>query len=219
MIALFLELSEYSDQVIYDTQEHTAPILHQDTSQAAMPAYREQFFFCNRGKLRVQYRVHYLWKPSQHDFVGQAGHNFICDTWQHKACLLTDQDHYINPKCRFAATRPRRHCLGLPVSATTLSLFLRFRTGCHGLPVDQGRWGTRVPRSERFCHLCNIQAIGDERHIVFECPALHDLRARYDSLFRPSITTMRQFMWQADLVQVAQFIRLSLGRVYTDLKQ
>jgi hypothetical protein len=117
----------------------------------------------------------------------------------------------------FAATRPRRHCLRISVSATTLRLFLRFRTGCHGLPVDQGRWGNRVPRSERFCHLCNTQAIGDERHIVFECPALHDLRARYNSLFRPSITTMRQFMWQDDLVQVAHFIRLSLGRVYTDL--
>ena len=56
-----------------------------------------------------------------------------------------------------------------------------------------------------------------ERHIVFECPALHDLRARCDSLFRPSISTMRQFMWQDDLVQVAQFIRLSLGRVYNGL--
>jgi hypothetical protein len=28
---------------------------------------------------------------------------------------------------------------------------------------------------------------------------------------------MRQFMWQDDLVHVAHFIRLSLGRVYTDL--
>jgi hypothetical protein len=74
-----------------------------------------------------------------------------------------------------------------------------------------------------------IQAIGDERqrrrerkketkhdpgtpwetqHIVFECPALHDLRARCNSLFRHSITTTskRLFMWQDDLVQVAQFI-------------
>jgi hypothetical protein len=40
---------------------------------------------------------------------------------------------------------------------------------------------------------------------------------RYDSLFRPSIITKRQFMWQDDLVQVAQFIRLSLGRVYNGL--
>ena len=94
---------------------------------------------------------------------------------------------------------------------------LRFRTGCHNLAIDQGRRGNQVPRLDRFCQMCNTRAIGDERHIDFECPALHDLRARYDSLFRPSITTMRQFMWQDDLVQVAQFIRLSLGRVNTDL--
>ena len=118
----------------------------------------------------------------------------------------------------FVAPHPRRHCLRISVSATTLRHFLRFRTGCHGLPVDQGRWGNRVPRLQRFCQLCNNQAIGDERHIVFECPALHDLRARYDSLFRPSITTMRQFMWQDDLAQVAQFIKLSLERVYAGLQ-
>ena len=118
----------------------------------------------------------------------------------------------------FAATHPRRHCLGISVSATTLRLFLRFRTGCHGLPVDQGRRGNRVPRLERYCNLCNSQAIGDERHIVFECPALRDLRARHACLFRPDITTMRQFMWQDDLVQVAHFIKHSLARVYDGLE-
>jgi len=103
------------------------------------------------------------------------------------------------------------------VSVKRLRLFLRFRTGCHNLPIDQGRRGHRVPRLERFCQLCTTQAIGDERHIVFACPALQDLRARCDSLFRPSITTLRQFIWQDDLVQVAQYIRLSLERVYTGL--
>ena len=107
-----------------------------------------------------------------------------------------------------------RSCLKIPVSAKTLRLFLRFRTGCHNLPVDHGRRGTRVPRLQRFCQLCNTQTIGDERHLVFECPALGDLRTRYATLFRPSIITMRQFMWQDNLVQVAQFIKDSLERVY-----
>ncbi len=47
-----------------------------------------------------------------------------------------------------------------------------FRTGCHDLPINQGRRGNRVPRFQRFCQLYHTQAIGDERHIVFECPAL-----------------------------------------------
>ena len=41
----------------------------------------------------------------------------------------------------FAATRPRRNCLRISVSAKTLRLFLRFRTGCHNSPIDKGRRG------------------------------------------------------------------------------
>jgi hypothetical protein len=51
------------------------------------------------------------------------------------------------------------------------------RTGCHDLRIDPGIRGNQVPRLQRFCQLCNNQAIDDERHIVLECPALHDLRA------------------------------------------
>ena len=59
--------------------------------------------------------------------------------------------------------------------------FLRFRLGCHKLPRNAGCW-LRVPRLDRFCTLCQQGVLGDEKHIVFECPALRDLRDRYDSL-------------------------------------
>ena len=48
--------------------------------------------------------------------------------------------------------------------------FLRFRAGCHGLPVDVGR-ETGVPRLQRVCAKCHGPAVYDERHVVFECPA------------------------------------------------
>ena len=45
----------------------------------------------------------------------------------------------------------------------------------------------------------------DERHVVFECPALQHLRAEYDSLFQRRFS-MRGFMWQPGAVQVARFV-------------
>jgi hypothetical protein len=50
------------------------------------------------------------------------------------------------------------------------------------------------------------QVIGDERHLVFECPALQSIRDRYPGLFGADIVTMQQFMWQLDIVGVAHFV-------------
>ena len=44
----------------------------------------------------------------------------------------------------------------------------------------------------------------DERHLVFECPALQYIRDNYPWLFH--VDTMRLFMWQADIIGVAKFI-------------
>ena len=53
--------------------------------------------------------------------------------------------------------------------------FLQFRLGCHGLPIATGRLaGTgagHVDRANRICLACNSDAIGDKKHMVFECIA------------------------------------------------
>lgn len=49
-----------------------------------------------------------------------------------------------------AATHPVRRCLRILVSITTLPLFLRFRTGCHDLSLDQGRWRNRATSLKTF---------------------------------------------------------------------
>jgi hypothetical protein len=86
-----------------------------------------------------------------------------------------------------------------------LRIFLRFRMGCHGLPVDVGR-RTGVPRTQRVCPWCPLQEVGDERHPVFTCPALEHIRLRYRHLFTSRTDTMAQFLWQDDLLSVARFI-------------
>ena len=93
----------------------------------------------------------------------------------------------------------------LPVGARVLRAFLRFRTGCHGLPVALGR-RTGVPRSQRLCTHCSSHDIGDEYHLVFSCSAVQHIRDRYPGLFRPTVSTMVEFLWQDDLVSVVRFV-------------
>ena len=101
------------------------------------------------------------------------------------------------------------HAARLRCSAGTLQGFLRFTDGCYGLPVDVGR-GTGVPRLQRVCTKCHGPAVCDERHVVFECPALQHLRDKYSRLFSGSGQTIQQFMWQSDTVGVVCYVRDSL---------
>ena len=84
-----------------------------------------------------------------------------------------------------------------------MQAFLRFRMGVHCLPEDEGSW-KKVPRHQRVCLLCDLGSSCDEKHVVFECSALQDLREQYASLF-VSVCTMQQFLWQDDLISVAKF--------------
>ena len=54
--------------------------------------------------------------------------------------------------------------------------------------------------------------LGDETHLVFECPALQDLRVSFAALFQRA-TTLKQFMWQPHLMRVAHFTDADVRRV------
>ena len=62
-----------------------------------------------------------------------------------------------------------------------MQAFLRCRMGVHRLPEDEGSW-KKVPRHQRVCLLCDLGSSCDEKHVVFECSALQDLREQYASI-------------------------------------
>ena len=62
-----------------------------------------------------------------------------------------------------------------------LHRILRFRMGSHHLLIEEGRHFNQ-PRASRVCNLCNTAALGDERHMLLECPALAGLRLHFSSL-------------------------------------
>ena len=83
--------------------------------------------------------------------------------------------------------------------------------GCHDLPVNVLRRGPgRVERQLRVCSVCGSGQVCDEHHLVLECAALQALRGRWLHLFE-GCATMQQFMWQADLVGVAEFVSEGLA--------
>ena len=93
------------------------------------------------------------------------------------------------------------------VSGRGMQRFLQFRLGCHSLPVAAGRLAgaAHVDRAHRVCLACNSGAVGDEKHLVFECAALASLRSRYASMFTGSTDTMRSFFAQPDHIGVFHY--------------
>ena len=72
---------------------------------------------------------------------------------------------------------------------------------------EPGKYGSLEITAQRLCQRCNLHALHDERHLVFECPAMQCVRDRYPALFSPATNTMQLFMWQHDIVGVAHFIQ------------
>ena len=54
--------------------------------------------------------------------------------------------------------------------------------GCHGLPKDVGQRAS-MPRMQRVCQHCDLNEIGDEKHMVFACNAIQHIRERHAGLF------------------------------------
>ena len=60
--------------------------------------------------------------------------------------------------------------------------------------------------------LCATGALGDERHVIFECPKLQYLGAQWSHLSQgPEL--MQAFMWQDNLIGVAKFVNMCLNKV------
>ena len=88
---------------------------------------------------------------------------------------------------------------------------IRFRLGCHELPVALlRRPRLKIPRPHRLCLHCDQRAPGDELHLLFECPATQAARAPYAHLFPPGCT-MLEFMRHPDSLSVARCILACLA--------
>eukprot|EP00884_Botryococcus_braunii_P000691 jgi/Botrbrau1/10622/Bobra.154_1s0012.1 len=58
---------------------------------------------------------------------------------------------------------------------------MRFRLGCHDLPIAKGRQ-QGIPRDQRICTRCSLELVGDEHHLLFTCPAVQHEGRLHNSL-------------------------------------
>ena len=68
-------------------------------------------------------------------------------------------------------------------------MIARLRMGSHHLAVETGRWERprKVPRAQRVCLLCNVGAVEDEMHFLFECQGLEGVRGRHLGVFGQAV--------------------------------
>ena len=102
-----------------------------------------------------------------------------------------------------------------PMGNAKLHRILSFHMGSLHLPVEEGRH-FNLPRASRVCNLCNTGALGDERHMLLECPALADLRLQFSSLLPSCSSVMRRLLWAKDQHEVCRYI-VAIGCHCTDV--
>eukprot|EP00884_Botryococcus_braunii_P023249 jgi/Botrbrau1/9608/Bobra.106_2s0029.1 len=108
----------------------------------------------------------------------------------------------------------RKSALKLHLPNGTLRTFMRFRLGCHDLPIDKGRQ-QGIPRDQRICTRCSLELVGDEHHLLFTCPAVQHVRQQFMHLFQQRSRSVQTFMWQEDLEGVAKFVTRALESYLT----
>ena len=97
-------------------------------------------------------------------------------------------------------------------SRARLRHLAQLRTGSHQLRVETGRWERpAVAREERICRRCQSGEVDDEHHMVFDCPALEEVRVQHIGLFAGS-ADLRSFLEQ-ESSQVAAFVSAGFAAV------
>ena len=64
-----------------------------------------------------------------------------------------------------------------------------------------------------MCRLCGTGQLGDERHMLLECPALSDVRAAFSELISQSSGVMARLVWAKDQARVGRYIAACLNRM------
>lgn len=92
-----------------------------------------------------------------------------------------------------------------------LIVLARFRTSCHNLRIETGRWlKPKLDRSERLCSLCSTHVVEDERHFICDCPLYQEIRDKFGQKLRMTsdgcIDFQRSFLDTKIQYELGQFI-------------
>ena len=91
------------------------------------------------------------------------------------------------------------------MSTAKMPRILIFCVGSHLLPIEQG-CHLHLPCHRRVCRLCHTEALGDEMHMLLECPALADLRDEFSPLVAECSDVMARLVWARNQPMVSKYI-------------
>jgi hypothetical protein len=87
------------------------------------------------------------------------------------------------------------------------AMLTRFRSGCHWLQVNEGRYSD-VPKDMRFCPNCPL-VVEDEGHFLIKCPAYSCIREKFEHLKLHSYTDVAKLFKEcSDYKELAKFMVL-----------
>ena len=75
----------------------------------------------------------------------------------------------------------------------------------HLLPIEQGRH-LRLSCHRHVCRLCQIGALGDERHVLLKCPSLANLRDKFSPLVAECSGVIARLVWARNQPMVSYII-------------
>ena len=70
-------------------------------------------------------------------------------------------------------------------------------------------------QNKKLCPHCPLASVGDEYHLVFECPIFQPLRDKYHTLFSSRTSSMRSFFAQKERMIVYKFVSDCLDMINT----
>ena len=87
----------------------------------------------------------------------------------------------------------------------------RFRLSSHNLNIEHGRY-EGIPRDERLCNVCNMNAVETEYYFLLVCPRYTDLRRKFLKPYVchwPSINKLKTLLMGTSkpaMIKIAKFI-------------
>ena len=162
---------------------------------------------------RPQFRAFLETQPGQLRVFSELDISAIVDREKarHRAAVCASElssvtvHRTLHPEYEYAQYLSQVRCL------SNRRLISRFRSGCHGLHVDTGRFtkgGQKVEREQRVCQVCLSTAVEDEQHFLFDCPAYAHLRISHAELFHNNHCTVASFVNSSNMNLLGRHLRL-----------
>ena len=96
----------------------------------------------------------------------------------YRQCWLTEINNRLTAYCRFKSSLIQEKYLDFISDKRFKIALCKFRVSAHNLGIERGRY-EKIPRENRKCTFCTLNALDNEYHFLLVCPHVTELRRKY----------------------------------------